>query len=159
MKRIKAELVPDVLTAGEWSRWNTEARAMLKKDSAFGNVPDKVDQFTVRDKPISFEEKTYNKFKAEKNFFDRVHTIEEFLQAGQAEPDSRLVRRDVRLLHRLPEGLHGGLRDRGRELAAGAEDRRAYPFLNPGGLPTLRGAVRAHREPSRRPSPASTTPS
>ncbi|MGA2479637.1 MAG: transcription elongation factor GreA [Spirochaetia bacterium] len=88
MKKIKAELVPDVLTAGEWSRWNTEARAMLKKDSAFGNLPDKIDQFMVRDKPISFEEKTYNKFKAEKGFFERVKTIEDYVQAGHAEPDS-----------------------------------------------------------------------
>jgi transcription elongation factor GreA len=88
MKKIKAELVPDVLTAGEWFRWNTEARSILKKDSAFGNVPDKVDQFMVRDKPISFEEKTYNKFKAEKGFFERVKTIEDYVQAGHAEPDS-----------------------------------------------------------------------
>jgi len=88
VKKIKAELVPDVLTAGEWSRWNTEARAILKKDSAFGNLPDKVDQFVVRDKPISFEEKTYNKFKAEKGFFERVKTLEDYLQAGHAEPDS-----------------------------------------------------------------------
>ena len=88
MKKIKAELVPDVLTAGEWSRWNTEARSILKKDSAFGNLPDKIDQFMVRDKPISFEEKTYNKFKAEKGFFERVKTIEDYVQAGHAEPDS-----------------------------------------------------------------------
>ena len=88
MKKIKSELVPDVLTVGEWSRWNTEARSILKKDSAFGNLPDKADQFMVRDKPISYEEKTYNKFKAEKGFFDRVHTLQEFVQAGQAEPDS-----------------------------------------------------------------------
>jgi transcription elongation factor GreA len=88
MKKIKAELVPDVLTTGEWSRWNTEARSILKKDSAFGNLPDKLDQFMVRDKPISYEEKTYNKFKAEKGFFDRVRTLEDFVQAGQAEPDS-----------------------------------------------------------------------
>jgi transcription elongation factor GreA len=88
MKKIKAELVPDVLSAGEWSRWNTEARSILKKDSAFGNLPDKIDQFMVRDKPISFEEKTYNKFKAEKGFFERVKAIEDYVQAGHAEPDS-----------------------------------------------------------------------
>ncbi len=88
MKKIKAELVPDVLTAGEWSRWNTEARSILKKDSAFGNLPDKIDQFMVREKPISFEEKTYNKFKAEKGFFERVKTLEDYIQAGHAEPDS-----------------------------------------------------------------------
>ncbi|MGO9309920.1 MAG: transcription elongation factor GreA [Spirochaetia bacterium] len=88
MKKIKAELVPDVLTAGEWSRWNTEARSILKKDSAFGNLPDKIDQFMVREKPISFEEKTYNKFKAEKGFFERVKTLEDYVQGGHAEPDS-----------------------------------------------------------------------
>jgi transcription elongation factor GreA len=88
MKRIKGELVPEVLSAGEWSRWSTEARSILKKDSAFGNLPDKIDQFMVRDKPISFEEKTYNKFKAEKGFFERVKTFEDFVQAGHAEPDS-----------------------------------------------------------------------
>ncbi|HVP19423.1 MAG TPA: transcription elongation factor GreA [Spirochaetia bacterium] len=88
MKKIKAELVPDVLSAGEWSRWSTDARSILKKDSAFGNLPDKVDQFVVRDKPISFEEKVYNKFKAEKGFFERVKTIEDYIQGGRAEPDS-----------------------------------------------------------------------
>jgi transcription elongation factor GreA len=88
MKKIKAEMVPDVLSSGEWSRWSTEARSILKKDSAFGNLPDKVDQFVVRDKPISFEEKIYNKFKAEKGFFERVKTIEDYIQGGRAEPDS-----------------------------------------------------------------------
>jgi transcription elongation factor GreA len=88
VKKIKAELVPEVLSSGEWSRWNTEARSILKKDSAFGNLPDKVDQFVVREKPISFEEKTYNKFKAEKGFFERVKTMEDYMQAGHAEPDS-----------------------------------------------------------------------
>ena len=88
MKLIKAELVPDVLSAGEWARWNTEARATLKKDSAFGNLPDKIDWFMVREKPISFEEKTYNKFKAEKGFFDRVKSLEDFILTNRSEPDS-----------------------------------------------------------------------
>ncbi len=86
MKTIKAELVPSILTQGEWSKWNTEARKILKTDPAFGNLPDKRDLFEVRDIPISFEEKTFNKFKAEKNFFGRVQTIMEFLP--EAEPDS-----------------------------------------------------------------------
>ena len=86
MKKIKAEIVPSVLTPGEWSTWSTEARKILKTDSAFGNMPDKIDQYVVRDKPISFEEKTSNKFKAESDFFDRLQTINEFLE--NAEPDS-----------------------------------------------------------------------
>jgi transcription elongation factor GreA len=86
MKMIKDQMVPEILSNGEWSKWSSEARRILKTDPAFGNIPDKLDRFTVRDKPISFEEKTYNKFKAEKNFFDRVQTIREFLE--QVEPDS-----------------------------------------------------------------------
>jgi transcription elongation factor GreA len=74
------------LSNSEWSKWSVEARRLLKTDSAFGNIPDKLDRFTVRDKPIAFEEKTYNKFKAEKSFFDRVQTIREFLE--NVEPDS-----------------------------------------------------------------------
>ena len=68
MKRIKSELVPGILTPGEWTTWSNEARKILKTDSDFGNLPDKVDFFVVRDTPITYEEKTFNKFKAENNF-------------------------------------------------------------------------------------------
>ncbi len=86
IKTIKEQLVPAILTAGEWSKWSTEARKILKTDPIFGNVPEKLDRYTVRDKPISFEEKTFNKYKAQKNFFDRVQTLRDFLE--HAEPDS-----------------------------------------------------------------------
>jgi transcription elongation factor GreA len=86
MKLIKDQLVPTVLTANEWSKWSSEARKILKTDPIFGNVPEKLDRYTVRDKPISFEEKTFNKFKAQKAFFDRVQTLRDFLE--HAEPDS-----------------------------------------------------------------------
>lgn len=86
MKKIKAELVPSVLTQGEWSSWSTEARRILKTDADFGNMPEKLDLFMVRDKPITFEEKTFNRFKAEANFFDRYQTILEFM--ADADPDS-----------------------------------------------------------------------
>jgi transcription elongation factor GreA len=86
MKMIKEQLVPAVLSAGEWSKWSTDARKILKTDPIFGNVPEKLDRYTVRDKPISFEEKTFNKFKAQKSFFDRVQSLRDFLE--HAEPDS-----------------------------------------------------------------------
>lgn len=86
MKKIKSEIVPSILTPGEWSTWSTEARKILKTDSDFGNMPDKADQYLVRDTPISFEEKTSNKFKAENDFFDKLQTINEFLD--ESEPDS-----------------------------------------------------------------------
>jgi transcription elongation factor GreA-like protein/transcription elongation GreA/GreB family factor len=86
MKKIKEELTPSVLTAGEWAKWSSEARKLLKTDPAFGNLPYKLDKFVVRDKPISFEEKTFNKFTAEKSFFARVAAIQEFLE--HSDPDS-----------------------------------------------------------------------
>ncbi len=87
MKKIKAELVPSILSAGEWSSWSTKARQILKTNPDFGTLTDKVDHFVVRDQPITFEEKTFNKFKAEKTFFDRVKTIEEFIDYIQDEGD------------------------------------------------------------------------
>ena len=85
MKKIKAELVPSILTPGEWSSWSTKARQELKTNPDFGTLTDKVDHFVVRDQPITFEEKTFNKFKAEKTFFDRVKTFEEFIAWVQDE--------------------------------------------------------------------------
>lgn len=87
MKQIKAELVPSVLTQGEWSSWSTEARKILKTDQSFGNLPDKVDVFVVRDTPISFEEKTFNRFRAEKSFFGRLKILREFLVHSDPESD------------------------------------------------------------------------
>ncbi len=92
MKKIKNELVPAILTNGEWTTWSSEARKILKTDSSFGNLPDKLDHFVVRDQPISFEEKTFNKFKAEKDFFDRVDTINDFMNEEKADIDSDFFR-------------------------------------------------------------------
>jgi transcription elongation factor GreA len=88
IRRIKAELVPQVLSAGEWSGWSVRAREILKSDPNFGVSPDDIDLFTVRDRPISLEEKLYNEFKAEKSFFDRAVTIREFVNRKDAELDS-----------------------------------------------------------------------
>jgi transcription elongation factor GreA len=137
MKRIKAELSPDVLTPGEWSRWNTEARSLLKKDPSFGNVADRVDVFTVRDKPISFEEKTYIKFKAEKNFFERARTLAELVAAGTAEPDSEWF---VEMFSWFTAFVKGNPAGSETVVASWLLVQRivaAYPFLNPGGLPTF----------------------
>jgi len=87
MKQIKAELVPSILTAGEWSTWSTEARKKLKTDPLFGNVPEKIDYFVVRDTPMSFDEKTYNRFKAEPNYFGKLKIFREFLVDSDPESE------------------------------------------------------------------------
>jgi transcription elongation factor GreA len=84
LKKIKSELVPSVLTASEWNSWSSKARESIKSDPLFGNAQDDIDTFIVRDRPLSREEKIYNQFKAEKNFFERVQYVRDFLEI----PDS-----------------------------------------------------------------------
>lgn len=86
LKKIKAELVPAILTASEWNSWSAKARDILKTDSMFGNASDAIATYIVRDRPLSYEEKIYNQFKAEKGFFARVQCLRDFLEHG--EPDS-----------------------------------------------------------------------
>ncbi len=88
LKRIKAELSPAVLSPGEWTTWSAKARDILKSDPCFGVSPDNIDIFTVRERPISIEEKLYNEFKAERNFFDRAVTVRSFANLKDVEPDS-----------------------------------------------------------------------
>jgi transcription elongation factor GreA len=88
LKRIKAELSPAVLLPGEWTAWSVKAREVLKSDPSFGVNPNNIDLFTVRDRPISMEEKLYNEFKAERSFFDRAQTIRDFVTQKDVELDS-----------------------------------------------------------------------
>ncbi|TVQ25714.1 MAG: transcription elongation factor GreA [Spirochaetaceae bacterium] len=85
MKKVKAELVPSILTAGEWSSWSTKARGILKTNSTFGVLPDKADHFVVRDQPITLGEKTHNKFKGAKSYFEKIRILEEFLEYMDSE--------------------------------------------------------------------------
>lgn len=87
IKKIKAELVPSVLTASEWTSWSAKARDILKTDSGFGNAVESVGIYIVRDRPLSYEEKIYNQFKAEKNFFARVQDLRDFLEQGDLDSE------------------------------------------------------------------------
>ena len=88
IKRIKTELVPSVLTAGEWTSWSVKARDSLKVDPGFGVSPENIDLFTVRERPVSMEEKLYSEFKGNRNFFDRAQIIGDFTSQKSAEIDS-----------------------------------------------------------------------
>jgi transcription elongation factor GreA len=88
IKHIKTELVPDILSSGEWATWSAKAREILKTDPSFGVSLDNIDVFTVRDRPISMDEKLYNEFKAERNFFERVVTIRNYVDLMDVELDS-----------------------------------------------------------------------
>jgi transcription elongation factor GreA len=88
IKHIKAELVPDILSSGEWATWSAKAREILKTDPGFGVSADNIDIFTVRERPITMDEKLYNEFKAERNFFERVVTIRNYVDQKNVELDS-----------------------------------------------------------------------
>lgn len=79
-KRIKAELVPSVLSTSEWTSWSTGARKLLESDPSFGVSPNDINMYVVRDRKISPEEKLSNEFKAQKNFFARIDIIMRFAE-------------------------------------------------------------------------------
>ncbi|GHU40976.1 transcription elongation factor GreA [Spirochaetia bacterium] len=91
-KKIKSELVPAILTAGEWTSWNNKAREVLKTDSSLGVSPDNINVWTVRDHSITPEEKLYTQFKAEKKFFKRVDIIREFAALESVDADSESLK-------------------------------------------------------------------
>ncbi|MDR2965429.1 MAG: transcription elongation factor GreA [Treponema sp.] len=88
MKRIKAELSPALLSSGEWATWNSKARDILKSNPDFGLSADNSDVFTVRDRPIEVAEKIYNEFTAQKNFYDKVSSIRDYVNNKKAGADS-----------------------------------------------------------------------
>ncbi|NIZ40498.1 transcription elongation factor GreA [Entomospira entomophila] len=86
-KRVKAELVPSLLTQSEWSTWSAEARRITKTEDIFGNDGSKADAYTLRSTPISFEEKQWNRFKGEENFFKKLAIFEQFIEECDLESE------------------------------------------------------------------------
>lgn len=86
-KHIKAELVPSILTVGEWTGWSTTARKQLENDPTFGVNPNNITMYTVRDRAISQEEKLSNEFKAQKQFFMRLDILMRFAQEADTESE------------------------------------------------------------------------
>jgi len=89
-KRIKAELVPSILTASEWTSWNAAAKKILESDASFGVNPNDISMYTVRDHEISAEEKLSNEFKAQKQFFARIDILMKFFNSDITEKSSEL---------------------------------------------------------------------
>ncbi|MBQ0162177.1 MAG: transcription elongation factor GreA [Treponema sp.] len=89
-KRIKAELVPSILTPGEWTSWNTKAKKILESSSKFGVNTNDINQYVVRENEITTEEKYANEFKAQKQFFNRADIIMKFVNSDETQKDSEL---------------------------------------------------------------------
>ena len=89
-KKIKAELVPSVLSASEWTAWNTAAKHILETNAKFGVNPNDISLYTVRDHEISKEEKLANEFKAQKQFFARIDTLMRFVDSDETDKSSEM---------------------------------------------------------------------
>lgn len=87
-KRIKAELVPSILTPGEWTSWNSAAKRILDTDSTFGVNPNDINFYMVREKEITTEEKLCNEFKAQKQFFARIDILMKFVNNDETDKTS-----------------------------------------------------------------------
>ncbi|EFW36507.1 transcription elongation factor GreA [Treponema phagedenis] len=88
LKRVKQEIVPSLLTPGEWTSWNTKARKILKESTDFAANPSNIDFYTVRSRPVSIEEKLANEFKAQRNFFARIEILNTFMDNGDTDSDT-----------------------------------------------------------------------
>ena len=89
-KHIKSELVPAVLSPGEWTSWSANARRILETDATFGINPNDINMYTVRSHAISQEEKLSNEFKAQKQFFARIDILMKYLSSDETDKDSEL---------------------------------------------------------------------
>ena len=130
MKRVKGELVPRILAPNEWSKWSTAARRILKTDSAFGTVAGKLDHYSVRERPISFEEKTYTKFRADKSFFSRVQTLHEFVD--HADPESEYLVEMFAYFAGFLKASSGQIENNIASFLIIEKLTRKYPHLDPG---------------------------
>lgn len=107
LKTVKAELVPSLLTASEWTSWNTKAKNILENDPSF--VVDKNDstKYTVRENNFIQDEseeslengenkkikeaqadKISREFKVQKDFFKRIDILMRFYKEFIDSDDS-----------------------------------------------------------------------
>ena len=130
MKRIKAELTPRLLSQHEWSKWSTAARRILKTDPSFGTHGGKTDEFSVRESPISFEEKTFNQFRSEHTFFNRIQTLDDFLT--HAQPDSEYLGEMFQYFAGFLKASTGQIENTMASYLIVERLMRSYPYLDPG---------------------------
>ncbi len=87
LRQIKAEIVPSILTAREWTSWQTAAKKVLMNDPMIGFLPSNPDVYTLRQTPISYEEKSLGIFRNEKRFYHKIKIVRDFLENGDVESE------------------------------------------------------------------------
>ncbi len=87
LKTIKSELVPDILSAGEWTGWQSKAKQILLTDGRFGNLSEDANTYVVQDTPIGSDQKSATTFKNKTALWDKAATLQEFLNVSDTESE------------------------------------------------------------------------
>ena len=87
-KHIKAELINTVLSDREWTRFHQEAKKVLEQDKRFVTNPTNINEWMVLDHELSNAEKLSYKFKAERDFFERINIFLEFVEDDEVSSTS-----------------------------------------------------------------------
>ncbi|MFA5698152.1 MAG: transcription elongation factor GreA [Sphaerochaeta sp.] len=88
LREMKAELVPSILEAKEWTSWMNQAKKELMTNPLFDLSPTDSDVYLLRSTPISYEEKQLSIFRSEREFYDKVKRLREFIASkGDVESD------------------------------------------------------------------------
>ncbi|MGE4453199.1 MAG: transcription elongation factor GreA [Sphaerochaeta sp.] len=88
LKEIKSELVPSILDAKEWTPWLNQAKKELMTNPLFDLSSNDVDTYLLRSTPVSYEEKQLQVFRNEKNIYDKIRSLKDFIASkGDVESD------------------------------------------------------------------------
>ncbi|QFI14282.1 transcription elongation factor GreA [Borrelia sp. CA_690] len=71
LKGIKKELVPSLMTQSSWNSWSLKAKQILKDNPHFVMDSGKLDCYIYNERSSNLNEKMYDKFKIEKDFYKR----------------------------------------------------------------------------------------
>lgn len=88
MKRIKAELVPSVLTSGEWTAWHSAAKKILEESPQFGVDPNDATMYTVLSGETKVSNKIADEFKAQRQLIDRVDVMIKYVGSKETDKGS-----------------------------------------------------------------------
>ncbi len=88
LKDMKSELVPSILETKEWTPWLNQAKKELMTNPLFDLSNNEVDTYLLRSTPVSYEEKQLQVFRNEKNFYDKIKSLKDFIASkGDVESD------------------------------------------------------------------------
>lgn len=91
LKRIKAEVVPSILSTAEWTIWHTAAKKILETDPIFAVDSENISMYTVhKNANIKKEEKLSNEFKAQKQFFARADILMKYFNDDDSDLASEI---------------------------------------------------------------------